>query len=424
MESHHSMKRSVLVHENGITCQLCVVMVKNERSRLRRNIFINDAGTSSVYKDRRSHCILLCTFYNLNRSSANMRVLEIITAAFLACSTAAAPLNQSIPGPIPGTTSHYVGAGGHRYHYLSSTPSHPSKGTVLLLHGFVDFSYAWRYQVPFLTSLGYRVIAPDLLGYADTDSPCELSNWALKKLSADMVELLDQIAPGERIILGGHDWGAILAYKIAMWHPDYLKAFFTITVPYVRPWLGPSPEWVDISDLVQKRIYPTLGYQLQWRDPAIDRNFTSSTQIAQFLNAGFGALTTEGEAGISSGEGILYDKVPLLGPNSLVNGTDFDFYVEKTHQKGMRGAFNWYRVRRMDWEDELPFARDEEFKFKTPSLFIGVTKDAFMIPELSEGMDHYFEDLTMETVDTGHWAMMEDPEGVNRFLEKWIGSLQ
>jgi soluble epoxide hydrolase/lipid-phosphate phosphatase len=353
-----------------------------------------------------------------------MRLLHIIATAFLASSTAAAPLNQSTPGPIPGTTSHYAGVGGHRYHYLSSAPSHPSTGTILLFHGFPDFSYAWRYQVPFLTSLGYRVIAPDLLGYADTDSPCELSNWALKKMSADMAELLDQIAPGERIILGGHDWGAGLAYNFAMWHPDYLKAFFTISVPYVRPWLGPSIEWVDTINLVQNGTFPTIGYQLQWRDPAVDRNFTSSTQVAQFLNAGFGGLTVEGEAGVSPEEGIFYDKLPLLGPNPLVNGTDFDFYVDKIHQKGMRGAFNWYRVRRMNWEDELPLTRAGEFKFKTPSLFIPATKDTFMPPMLYERMGQYFEDLTVEKVETGHWAMWEDPEGVNGILEKWIGSLE
>ncbi|KAJ4297439.1 hypothetical protein N0V90_005330 [Kalmusia sp. IMI 367209] len=352
-----------------------------------------------------------------------MQIFRFLSWFVVASTTAVGSTNQTTIGLIPGTTGHYVAAGGHRYYYLESHPVDPPIGTILLFHGFPDFSYAWRYQVPYLTSLGYRVIAPDMLGYGNTDSPCDISDWALKKMSTDMTELLDQIASGEKIILGAHDWGAGLAYMFAVWFPDYLKAFFTISIPYTVPWLGPSLEWVDMLDLVENGTYPTMGYQLQWRDLAVSRNFTTRDQVRSLLNTGFGGLTPDGEAGLSPYDGLHYDVMPLLGNQTLVNSTDFELYVDKISQKGMHGGFNWYRTRRMNWEDELPIAKKGSFKFQTPHLFIPATKDNFMPPELYTNMGQYFEVETVEAVEAGHWAMWEKPDVVNEILRKWIDRL-
>ncbi|KAF2643752.1 alpha/beta-hydrolase [Massarina eburnea CBS 473.64] len=294
----------------------------------------------------------------------------------------------------------------------------------LLFHGFPDFYYAWRYQIPFLTSLGYRVLAPDMLSYADTDAPCDLSNYALKKMSADMVELIEKVVgKGERVVLGGHDWGAGLAYGFALHFPDSLKAFFTISVPYTVPWLGPSLEWVDLLDLVQNKTYPNFNYQIQWREPAIDRNFTSMEQTRLFLTAGFGGLTADGEPGLTAYDGLYYDRLSQLNPQSLISAEDFEIYVPKIHQNGFHSHFNWYRTRRMNWEDELPIAELGPWKFKTPHLFMPATADSFLPPALYIDMERYFDNVTIEAVEAGHWSMWEKPSDVNNILEKWIGGL-
>lgn len=351
-----------------------------------------------------------------------MRSVHFLSS-LLVSSAVAVQTNQTAPGTISGTTGHYVAAGGHKYFYLESHPSNSSIGTVLLFHGFPDFSYAWRHQVPYLTSLGYRVIAPDMLGYANTDAPCDIAQYALKKMSTDMTELLDQVAPGEKIILGSHDWGAGLAYNFATWYPEYLRAFFTISIPYTVPWLGPTLEWVDMLDKVQDGTYPTMGYQLQWRELAVNRNFTTKDQVRSFLNAGYGGLTPDGDAGLSPYDGLHYDVMPLLGDQSLVSPSDFEIYVEKISQKGMSGGFNWYRTRRMNWEDELPLAKKGPFKFKTPHLFIPSTRDYFMPPELYIDMGQYFENETIEAVEAGHWSMWEKPDEVNEILNRWLSGL-
>lgn len=371
-----------------------------------------------VYLDCQIHGI-----HSIHSTALKMHLLTALSC-LLAVSTTAATTNQTAPGTIPGTTSHYITAGGHRYHYLDSHPVNASLGTILLLHGFPDFAYAWRFQVPFLTSLGYRVIAPDLLGYAGTDAPCELSNWAGKKMSTDLVEMLDQIAPGEQIILGGHDWGAGLAYMFAAWYPNYLSGFFTIAIPYMVPFFGPVREWVDLLDLVQDGTYPNLAYMLQWRDPAVDRNHTTKAQVRASLNAAFGGLTPDGRPGISPHIGFLYDVLPSLGNQSLVSAEDFELYVDTIHRNGLGAGFNWYRTRRMNWEDELAIVRDGPFVFKTPHLFIPALGDFFVPKEEYEKMKKYFENSVQKPVEAGHWAMWEKPDEVNEILREWMGGLE
>jgi pimeloyl-ACP methyl ester carboxylesterase len=262
-----------------------------------------------------------------------------------------------------------------------------------------------------------------MLGYAGTDSPSSLTHWTHKELATDLVNLVGQIAPDEQVILGGHDWGAGLVYKVAMWYPDLVKAFFTIAVPYMPPWLGLSTDWRDLSDLVADGTFPTLGYQLQWRDPSIDRNFTTPSQISMMFNTVFGGTTPEGAYGYSVSEGFLYDVMPLLGPNPLVNSSDMDLYVNSIARHGVRGVFNWYRTRRMDWEDELPLAREGTFRFRMPSLFIPALKDISMPEEYYRNMPEYFDSLAIRAVDAGHWTHWEGREEVNDILTGWVKSL-
>lgn len=331
------------------------------------------------------------------------------------------------PGSIPGTTSHFVKLRDrHTYHYLDAKPNDESasKGTILLLHGLPDFSYGWRNQVPFLSALGYHVIVPDMLGYADTDAPCDLLHYAFKQSSADMAALLDVVAPGQQAIIIGHDWGAGLIYKIAMWFPEHLKAAFTLGVPYMPPWLGLSIKWEDLEVMVNDGRFPTLRYQFQFRDVAFDRNFTTKAQIQKLLDTIYGGTTSDGLHALSMDEGILYDRLPYIGPNPLLNATEMDFYVEKISQKGIRPSWNWYRTRRMDWEDELPLALKGDFRFRVPWTFVPVLKDGAVLPRYYENMHENFDQLNIaEGLNTSHWAMWEDPQGLNNRIKDFLADL-
>lgn len=76
------------------------------------------------------------------------------------------------------------------------------KGTgplVLLLHGFPEFWYSWRHQISFLANHGYHVVAPDMRGFGDSDSPLSPNSYSILHLVGDLIGLLDHF--GEQQVL-------------------------------------------------------------------------------------------------------------------------------------------------------------------------------------------------------------------------------
>lgn len=147
----------------------------------------------------------------------------------------------STPKPLvpndPRVQHLYAQIGPHKYYYQLGLPADNVTpiATVLMTHGFPDLSMSWRYQVPYLTRLGFRVIAPDLLGFGKTSAPDDYHPYRLKSLASDMRELVAQVAGKEaKFISVGHDWGCILAWRIAMYYPDDVQCVVGLGVPFSK----------------------------------------------------------------------------------------------------------------------------------------------------------------------------------------------
>src|SRR5437764_5776717 len=78
---------------------------------------------------------------------------------------------------------------------------------VVLLHGFPDFWYSWRYQMPALVEAGFRVVAPDQRGYNLSDKPRGVGSYRIGLLAGD-IRRLTHACGEERAEVVGHDWGA------------------------------------------------------------------------------------------------------------------------------------------------------------------------------------------------------------------------
>ena len=100
---------------------------------------------------------------------------------------------------------------------------------VLLLHGFPDSSALWRNQIPALLGAGFRVVAPDLRGYGDSDKPQEVEGYRLPLVASEIVNLLDTLEI-ERAHVVGHDWGAGLAWIIAALFPNRIDRLAALSV--------------------------------------------------------------------------------------------------------------------------------------------------------------------------------------------------
>ncbi len=100
---------------------------------------------------------------------------------------------------------------------------------VVLLHGFPDTSALWRHQVAALTGAGFRTIAPDMRGRGRSDRPPEVADYALTKIVGDVTGIMDALGV-QRAHVVGHDWGAAVAWLVAMLAPTRVDHLVAISV--------------------------------------------------------------------------------------------------------------------------------------------------------------------------------------------------
>src|SRR5262249_33501274 len=145
---------------------------------------------------------------------------------------------EPVPLP-PGCEEGYADVGGLRLHYVAG-------GTgplVLLLHGFPEFWYSFRFQLPALQP-HCRVVAPDLRGYNLSDKPP--GGYDVATLAADVRGLIEALGEREASVVG-HDWGGIVAWTFALRYPDYTRRLAIVNAPHpgamLRVWRSPSQWW-------------------------------------------------------------------------------------------------------------------------------------------------------------------------------------
>lgn len=102
---------------------------------------------------------------------------------------------------------------------------------VVLLHGFPEFWYSWRHQIPALAAAGYRVVAPDMRGYNDSEKPEGYDSYLGRALSGDVVELIAACGE-ERATIVGHDWGGVVAWGTAIHHPEVVEKLVILNAPH------------------------------------------------------------------------------------------------------------------------------------------------------------------------------------------------
>ncbi len=141
--------------------------------------------------------------------------------------------------------SRTVAGAGVRLHVVEAGPE--DGPLVLLLHGFPEFWLGWRAQIPALAAAGFRVWAPDQRGYNRSDAPPDVAAYTLDRLVDDAVALLDA-AGADRARVVGHDWGAVVAWGLAVREPERVERLAILNVPHpvaFRRFLRrPSAQWL------------------------------------------------------------------------------------------------------------------------------------------------------------------------------------
>jgi pimeloyl-ACP methyl ester carboxylesterase len=102
---------------------------------------------------------------------------------------------------------------------------------VVLLHGFPEFWYSWRHQIPALAEAGYRAVALDMRGYNESEKPQGYDSYLGRALSGDVVELIAALGE-ERATIVGHDWGGVVAWGTAIHHPQVVEKLVILNAPH------------------------------------------------------------------------------------------------------------------------------------------------------------------------------------------------
>src|SRR5208283_4097183 len=131
---------------------------------------------------------------------------------------------------LPGARDDFVDSGGVRIHCVSLGRS--ESPLLVLIHGFPDFWYSWRAQMPALAR-DFHVVAIDQRGYNLSGQPEGVESYGIGKLVGDLLAVVKHFGPGKAVIVG-HDWGGLVAWTFAMAHPELTDRLIVLNLPHPK----------------------------------------------------------------------------------------------------------------------------------------------------------------------------------------------
>lgn len=283
-----------------------------------------------------------------------------------------------------------VQLGGHPYHLRRW--GDPSLPPLLMLHGFPEYGGAWEDLAPHLAQR-FHCVAPDLRGYGQSWAPDDVSAYAVSKMVPDMVELIGTL--GGRATVLGHDWGAGLAYGLAMFAPDHVDRLVIANgvhpVPFQRAMAAGGAQSAA-SQYIEWLRRPGSEEELAADDfRMLLRLFSAHMDLSW--------LTPEREAA---------------------------YRREWSRPGRLKTMVHWYRASPLKVArpgqpiTDLPEFPRERLMVRCPHLLIWGPEDTALLPEATEGLEAFAPDLTrVEIPGTDHWLCHQKPADIARAITDW-----
>jgi pimeloyl-ACP methyl ester carboxylesterase len=284
---------------------------------------------------------------------------------------------------MPELNHRTIETNGLELHVVAAGPT--TGEPVLALHGFPEFWYGWRHQIPALVDEGYRVIVPDQRGYNLSDKPTGLDAYRLTELAGDAVGLLDALGYEEARVLT-HDWGAAVGWQILLEYPDYVTQAVTMNIPH--PAVFDEYLFGDLRQTINS-TYMFL-FQLpklsEWALTA--RDYRGLELFLEMTNSE-DAFTTE----------------------------DVKRYKEAWQQPGaVTGMLNWYRSLLRRDPGGVP-----SMTVEPETMVIWGTQDLLLRAAMAEDSIAFCPNGHLELIDEGtHWLHHECPARVNGLVTEFF----
>lgn len=295
--------------------------------------------------------------------------------------------------------------------------------TVLMVHGFPESWYSWRYQLPVLAEAGYRAVAIDVRGYGRSSKPRQVADYRMVLKVADIVGMAKALG-NEPVTLVGHDWGAPIVWTSALLRPDLFRGVAGLSVPYTPPGSGAVPPTVGMRAMAGDKLF----YIEHFQEPGV-----AEAEIEEDVRSWLLGFYHCASGDIDNGPNIslvepghkLREKFvfPEKMPHWL-SEDDLDVYTREFEYSGFFGPLSRYRNVDRDWEDLAAFA---DQPITIPSLFIGGSKDGPTVwgKGAIERFPQTLPKLTRSVIleGCGHWVQQEQAEQTNELLLEFLAGL-
>jgi pimeloyl-ACP methyl ester carboxylesterase len=319
---------------------------------------------------------------------------------------------------------------------------------VIMVHGFPELWYSYRFQLPALAEAGYRAVAFDQRGYGRSSKFWNPDAYRIHALVKDVVGLVKALGEKQAVVIG-HDWGAPVAWTAAWLHLEIFRGVMGMSVPFSGRGLialpgnpfGEKPPH-EIHRIVAgpdltfyQEYFSTLG-------PIID-------EIENDLRAWVRDImwTVSGDALAAAGLSLQgMDPIELIRGSALclapgqqmrerfvsppamprwLTEKDLDVFVEALEGSGFSGPLSFYRNLQNDWEDLAPM---QGKKLEVPAMFLGAEFDvatwwgAEAIERAPEVMTNWLGSRIL--AGSGHWLQQEKAEETNAVVLEFLRELR
>lgn len=259
---------------------------------------------------------------------------------------------------------------------------------MVMLHGFPEFWYSWRYQITEFAQ-DYKVVAPDLRGYNDSEKPKEQSAYAMSELVQDVKSLIEGFGY-ETCVLVGHDWGGAIAWQFAYAYPQMLEKLIIMNLPHPAEFSKglKTPQQLLKSWYIFFFQLPLLPEWLfSWND--------------------YSAIA-------SAFQEMAVDKIAFTQQ-------DLEIFKDAAAKRGaLTAMINYYR---QAFSEIFQLSDREWGILEIPTLLIWGEQDAALGKELTYNTDRYVKDLQIRYISNcSHWVQQEQPQLVNTYMRTFLSA--
>ena len=256
---------------------------------------------------------------------------------------------------------------------------------MLMLHGFPEFWYSWRYQIPEFAE-NYQVVAVDLRGYNDSDKPQDKSAYVMDEFIQDIEGVIKGLGY-EKCVLVAHDWGAAIAWNFAYYYPAMLENLIILNLPHPAKFAQGIQTWKQF-----KKSWYIFFFQL----PVLPERFlqASNYQAIEKIFAG-----------------MAIDK-------STFTPEDIEAYKQSAAKPGaLTAMLNYYRNAL-----NIQNSQKKWDILSVRTLMIWGEEDTALGKELTYGTEAYVRDFQIKYIpNCSHWVQQEQPILVNQYMREFLG---